>query len=181
MDFRLSPAHYVNGTLRTEQLPEIALHALEQGIESPSLIILAGIFPAETERILFYFHAALRELNLGLPQKRYAALLVAKEILEEILLGKRPVFEGVQKLLDDALDHYPFFEETRKYRFDSIGFAEPYGLFCSLDDLPFHRGFFRRKIPIEESVRKIEAELLSSLKAWQPRLQKELMESCQVY
>jgi hypothetical protein len=42
MNIHLAAAYWRLGVLRTERLPEIAVEALESGLDSPSVRILAG-------------------------------------------------------------------------------------------------------------------------------------------
>jgi len=43
MTFRQQISKYVTGNLTTEQLPDIAVTGLEEGLDTPSLCILAGL------------------------------------------------------------------------------------------------------------------------------------------
>ncbi len=121
-----------------------------------------------------YFFATLRELNLPLPDKRCAALTVAKAISEEIISGTRPVWEGVQKLLDEAINRYSFEEEDKKYVYDGICFSEVYGLFYSIDELPIKPAWPRQKtVSFEVQVSSLEQKLLQALRKWQAWLDHE--------
>lgn len=176
MDFSIALAWFENGSIGIRQLPDVALSALEQGYDSPSLRILAGLSDIEDAwKIEAYFSATLRELALTLPEKRCAALLVAKAISEECISGNRPVFEGVQKLLDEVINRYPFEQKNKKYAYDGIGFNEVYGLFDSLDELPFEAAWpWQKPIPYAAQVAALEQELLLSLHNWQAWLDAEL-------
>jgi hypothetical protein len=115
-------------------MPTIALQALEQGLDSPSLRILAGLRDNEDEFILRrYLEDTLRELSIELPNKRQAAILVALTIANDIFEYRRPVVEGVEDIIRKAIDTYPFHEEAIHHRYDSIGFEKVYVLFLNAE------------------------------------------------
>ena len=136
MTFRQNISRFVTGDINLRSLPEIALQALEQDLDTPSLRILAGLPNNENEFVIEkYFKDTLKELSIDLPHKRQAAIEVGLAIAEEIFEGKQKVFEGVQNIKWKAIDAYPFYEETKHYCYDSIGFEKAYGLFDTIDDL----------------------------------------------
>jgi hypothetical protein len=136
LTFRQNISRLVTGDIGLRSLPDIALQALEQNLDTPSLRILAGLSDNENEFVIDkYFKDTLKELSIDLPDKRRAAIEVGLAIADEILEGKQSVFEGVQNIKGKAIDAYPFYEETKDYCYDSIGFEKVYGLFDTIDDL----------------------------------------------
>ncbi len=124
------------GTESLRSIPNIALQALEQGLDTPSLYILAGFSDNDSEfEIIHYYGTALHELGIELPDKRNAAIQLGLSIADEIFDNKRSVIEGVMEIKNIAIDAYPFYKETKHYCYDSIGFEKVYGLLDQISDL----------------------------------------------
>ena len=148
-------------------MPDIAMQALEQGLDTPSLRILAGLSDNENEFVIDrYLSDTLWELSIELPGKRQAAIEVGLAIADEIFEGKRNVFEGVKDIKAQAIDAYPFYEETKHYCYDSIGFENAYGLFDSIDDLKVACNQWQTDRTNQELEDKLTKELLTALQQW---------------
>ena len=63
--------------LRRDELPDIALKALEEGYDTPSLRILAGL-GNDVWEIKEYLKLTLKEMGIELPNKSYAGLMLIK-------------------------------------------------------------------------------------------------------
>ena len=153
-------------------MPDVAFQALEQGMDSPSLRILAGLSENENEFLIdSYFRNALQELSIKLPDKRQAAIDVGLTIANEIFDGKRTIFQGVRDIRSEALDSYPFFEENIQYCYDSIGFEKIYGLYTTIEDL---RDAGTTQWQSDKTNKELEEELTKDLfielKIWTDRL-----------
>jgi hypothetical protein len=147
---------FVIGDIDLGAVPAIALQALEQGLDSPSLRILAGLQENENEFTLRrYLEATLRELSIEIPDKRKATLQVASHIANDIIAARKPVVEGVNELFL-KIDTYPFHEETKECRYDSIGLQEVYIIFINAE-WSHHTGS-----PDEN----LEQDLLTELITW---------------
>lgn len=94
------------GLILPEDLPEAALAALEDGFDSPSLRILAGLTKAESSEAWQLFNQTLAELNLLIPSKRDAVILLARKSAEQILNGKTNPYEGAKQIWELSL-HVP--------------------------------------------------------------------------
>lgn len=167
MNFRQQIAKYVTGNLTTDQLPDIGVKGLEEGFDTPSLCILAGLNKNESpSQIEHYFKMSLDELKIELPDKRQAAIEYAFAIVDEIIEGKKDVIEGTREIRYKAIDSYDFFSESKKYCYDSIGFESAYGLFDTYDELsnadrPWQKGKTNQQLMAETKV-----ELFEELKKW---------------
>lgn len=174
MTFKQQIAAFAIGNATSDQLPEIAISGIKEGLDSPSLWILAGLgekdHSIDKER---YFQASLDELGIVLPNKRKAALIAAQSIVEDILSKKIDVVAGVTLLQQQALDKYDFHSESKQFVYDSIGFAKAYGIYdthCELSasDHPWQEG----KTNAERLV-KVKQDLLVALKDWKQLLDNE--------
>jgi hypothetical protein len=88
--------------LPSEQLPTIAVSALENGYDSPSLRILAG----ETERIAStvgpLFVKALHELGIAIPDPASARMTVARYYARKIVDGSISPYQGARHIWRDV-------------------------------------------------------------------------------
>ena len=157
--------------MRTDQLPDIGLVGLEEGLDSPSLYILAGLSQSENPfQIDHYFKQTLRELNIPLPDKRQAALEYALAIVDEIVKEKKDVIDGTREIRYKAIDSYDFFSESKQYCYDSIGFEKAYGLFDTFDELSNADRPWQTDKTNEQLIQATKTELLEELKRWHDKL-----------
>jgi hypothetical protein len=172
LTFRLNIARFVTGDISLRSLPDIALQALEEGLDTPSLRVLAGLADNENGYVIEkYFKDTLKELSFELPDKRQAAIEVGLAIAEEIFEGKQKVFEGFQNIKWKAIDTYPFYEETKNYCYDSIGLEKAYGLFDTIDDLRNAGSTqWQTDKTNQELENEITKELMTELKVWVERM-----------
>ncbi len=167
MNFRQELTTYTAGDRKTDQLPDIAIAALEEGLDTPSLRILAGMSksdnPFELEK---YFKQTLEELHIQLPGDRQAALDYAVLITDQILSGDEDIISGTQDIFYIALHNFPFEKETKKYVYDSIGLENIYGLLDTYNDLrdadiPWQKGKTNQQL-----MDGVKVKLLAELKRW---------------
>lgn len=166
MTFRQNIARFVTGDLNLKLMPAMALDALEQGLDSPSLRSLASLGEDEEDHIIVRnLHDALQELSIELPSFTKAALEVGVVIADEILEGKREVFQGVEYLVGKITDQYGFFWDD-----DNVGFRVVYYL---LEDMEAMRNSGRISLqhdPTNELSVKLNNDLLAALKEWVTRM-----------
>ena len=134
------------GLLLSENLADVALLALEDGCDSPSLRILAGLTAIEADEARAMFDRALAELHSAVPSKRDAARCLARETAKEILSGTVAPYEGAKQIWELSLripdEHLP--------ELDSFVYAA-----SEWDDRPEDRHIF------EEGVAAAARELVS--------------------
>ena len=171
MNFRQQIAKYVTGNLTTDQLPEIGLAGLEEGLDTPSLCILAGLSKNESHfQIDHYFKLTLQELNIQLPDKRQAAIEYALAIVDEILENKKDVITGTSEIRYKAIDSYDFFSESKQYCYDSIGFETAYGLFDAIDELSCANTSWHTDKTNDHLIAETKAKLFEELKRWKDKI-----------
>lgn len=171
MNFRQQIAKYVTGNLTTDQLPDIGVTGLEEGLDTPSLCILAGLSKNESPfQIDHYFKLTLDELNIQLPDKRQAAIEYALAIVDEILEDKKDVIIGTREIRYKAIDSYDFFSESKKYCYDSIGFEKAYGLFDTFDELSNADRPWQTEKTKEQLMTENRTELFEELKRWKDKI-----------
>ena len=171
MNFRQQIAKYVSGNMTTGQLPDIGITGLEEGLDSPSLCILAGLSEYENPfQIEHYFNLALKELKINLPDRRQAAIEYALALVDEIIKGNIEVIDGTREIRYKAIDSYDFFSESKQYCYDSIGFEKAYGLFDTFDELSVADTPWQTDKTNEQLMQETKIELLEELKRWRDKL-----------
>lgn len=94
----ITAAQLALGLLLAESLPAVACQALEDGLDSPSLRILAGLTPIEVGEARALFGRVLAELKVLPPSDRQAVLLLARQAASEILSGALTPYQGARAI-----------------------------------------------------------------------------------
>ncbi len=167
MNFRQHVAKYVTRNMTSSQLPALGVIGLEEGLDTPSLLILAGLGANESHfTITQYFKLSLEELQITLPDERTAALEYALAVVDDIVKGEMDIIEGMEEVVFKALYSYDFHSENRIYVFDSIGFEKSYGLLGTYDDLCNADKPWQPEKTNQQLMTEVKDELLEELKQW---------------
>jgi hypothetical protein len=94
----LAVSKVVLGLLRSDDLAGVAVQALEDGCDSPSLRILAGLNASEADETRRMFDQVLSELDVAVPSKRDAVIRLARETAKEILVGTTGTYPGAKQI-----------------------------------------------------------------------------------
>ena len=94
----LAASKFVLGLLRSDDLVGVAVQALEDGCDSRSLRVLAGLTEAEVDEAKATFDRVLSELSVAVPSKRDAVILLARKIAREILVGATGPYVGAKQI-----------------------------------------------------------------------------------
>jgi hypothetical protein len=97
-DFRLLAAKDLLDFVGPDAMPPAATRALVEGIDSPSVRQLAGMDGADNEDLRATFRSVLRELEIEIPSRREAAILVATEVARGITQGTISPYEGATEI-----------------------------------------------------------------------------------
>ena len=156
----------MTGKATTSQLPEIAIIGLEEGLDSPSLRILAGLNQNENPfQVEDYFSKTLQELNIQLPDKRQATIEFAVAIAEQTIAGKIDLILGTKQMIE-TIHTYDFFSDSKNYCYDSIGFENVYGVYYNYDDLVNADHPWQVNKTNDELIVEVKVELLEALRKW---------------
>jgi hypothetical protein len=102
MKFIENIANYVLENVSTRYFPEMAMKALEENIESESIIILAGMTENDnTFELEQYFNSALKELQIELPEKLLSAKILIRYYLNYMIGNRKEAFETMQRIDND--------------------------------------------------------------------------------
>ena len=157
--------------MTSDQLPDIGMTGLEEGLDTPSLCILAGLSKNESPfDIEHYFKLALDELKITLPGKREAALEYAIGIVGEIVEGKKDIIKGAREICFKAIDSFDFYSENKYYCYDSIGFEKVYGLYDTFVELSNADRPWQTEKTNEQLMAETKTELFEELKKWRDKI-----------
>jgi hypothetical protein len=171
MNFKQQLSNYILGNLETSDLPKVGIVGLESGLDSESLIILAGLSEKDNLfEIDAYFKKALDELEIQLPDKRTAAIDVITYYADLIKNKQIDSYLGIEKIVDEVLYKTDLFDKSEKYVYDYIGFEKIYGLYdtcCELEcaDRPRDKEKTNDEL-IEDCKRDIIIEIKKWLAEW---------------
>ena len=138
MKLELAAALIELGRLDVHTLPDLAVEWLIDGIESESLILLAGETSyatayADSNDLRDQFRAVLGELGIATPTLAQAAVLLRDQIARDIVSGSLLPAEGARKLVDlqqETEEEFP----GGPFVGSGFGIATIYGLYYSYDE-----------------------------------------------
>jgi hypothetical protein len=93
----------VLGLSAPAELVNAAVRSLEEGHDSPSLRLLAGLTPTETAKAEELFDGALAELSLLRPSKRDAVMSLALATADAVSSGAMTPSEGARRIWEFTL------------------------------------------------------------------------------
>ena len=96
-----------------DAMPPEATRVLLEGIDSPSVRQLAGMDGADSDDVRATFRSVLRELDIEIPSRREAAILVATEVARGITQGIVSPYEGATEIwgiVTSSREHLPEFD-----------------------------------------------------------------------
>ena len=100
---REAMAKVVLGTVRADELVEIAIEALHYGHDSPSLRALAGLTTSELEDAKELFRRACAETAVEIPSAKEATICLAQGVARRILIGSTTAYEGAKEIWELSL------------------------------------------------------------------------------
>jgi len=138
MTFKEKVARYIIGLYSYSHMPEIALTALEEGIESESLLILAGMNDKDpTYERQKYFDNGIEEINFTYPNKKEAGFILLKYNLEQMVKNPDSAFEIMQRIENEIflpIFHKEELQDEKKYVGQELGMEHIYTWYRELQD-----------------------------------------------
>ena len=107
-------AKWALGLVPAEALPRLATNALEAGLDTPALRLVAGELHPTRDETGVLFDEALDELGVKVPDRSRAALIVAKDYATQIADGTLSPYQGARQIwelhveAEGALELGPF-------------------------------------------------------------------------
>ncbi len=168
MTFNEKIADYVLGNRTRTQYPNIALSALEEDLESESLLIICGMTEEDNSYELEqYFNNMLGELEVQLPTKLEAANTLISYYLNKMIAEPRMGFSIMTKIQNEiyyAEEWEQLIPETEKmFVGQELGLQHMYTWYRELQDQEDgSRLFYHNDLP----KRKFEENLVDEAKKW---------------
>ena len=97
-------AKWVLGLIPSQALPQIATDALAAGLDSPALRELAGELHPTLDASGRLLEEILDELNVGIPDRTRAGLILARTYAAQITHGSLSPYEGARQIWNIQLD-----------------------------------------------------------------------------
>ena len=172
MEFKNLLTKYFFQKLPTMSLQDVAIKGLEEGLNSPSLAILAGLAKNETPSVIdYYLEQTLSELNMKkYPTTKEGALEYAVALIDEIVLSQKDIIEGTKEIIDDVLFNFNFDADVKFSVFDGIGFNKAYSLYYTYDDLETSDYNWQAGKTNQELMDEVKRDLLSELLIWKEKI-----------
>lgn len=182
MTFKEKIANFVLGNHSIVQLPEIAIVALNEGLESESLLILAGMSNKDnTFEIETCFKKSIEELGYELPNKISSAKIVLEFYLRLILIKNEKAFDIMSIINNKIYRQFDWEKEPKrkgkKYVGDELGLERMFTWYRELQDLEDNGVLlFFKDLPKEKQKEKFEWHLVNEAKELLNKLNKEKLD-----
>lgn len=125
----------------SENIPQLAITALDQGYDSSSLRILAGLIPNidNSWEINDYFKKSLIELGIEELSSGQSCLVLIRYYLQQIIDGTITPFDGLEKIIkkiyyNSEFQSYKMEVVNKEYKHNYLGIEVFYGLYYQYDD-----------------------------------------------
>lgn len=152
-------ALYALGYMPSESMPKLATRWLVEGLDTPSMRLLAGETNPIMSDVAPLFEAVLQELAIDLPNKREAALTLLEAYLRQMVSGALDPYEGMA-LIDSQLNQ-PDIAPATKYVGDGLGIERLFTWYRELQDAEDGSTlFYYTDLPVEESVVRFREHLI---------------------
>ena len=180
MNFIEKIANYRLGNISRSQFPDIAMTALNENIESDSILILAGMSDRDnTFELEQYFNKSLEELNISLPDKLISAKILIRYYLNEIILNQNEVFKIMQIIDNEIYKQVDWVSELnisrKEFVGEELGLERMYTWYRELQD--FEDGsmlLYYNDLPKEKQKDKFEEHLIVEAKELKEKIDKEI-------
>jgi hypothetical protein len=137
MNWKLELAKSLFGLRHIGSFPDLATEAMGEGVDTPSLRVLAGLSPVQgnNEEITEYLQKTLRELEVDWPSEEEAAWLLLRYYIDAIIDGAIDPHAGLHTIISKIYRRMRWSESDKHYAGDSIKIEKLYGLCDTFDDL----------------------------------------------
>jgi len=167
MNFKQLISSYILGNLTTSALPKIGLTGLMSGLDSESLVILAGLSEKDNPfEIKAYFLKALDELDIELPDETIAAMDIITYYANMIRNNQIDSFLGIEKIVKEVLYKTDAIAKNIKFAYDGVGFEKIYSLYDTCCDLEYADRPWDNKKTNNELIKECKKEIEIEIEKW---------------
>jgi hypothetical protein len=172
LTFKEKIADYVLGNRTTSRFPDIAINGLEEGNESESLLILAGMSENDNNfELEQYFSQMLLELGFELPSKLEAADILITFYLTKMVNEPENGFDLMTKIHNEIYHANEWIETNpelkKEFVGEELGIQHLYTWYRELQD--FGDGsmlLYHNDLPHLEQKKKFEDQLIAAAENW---------------
>lgn len=159
MNFQQKLAHIVLGHNSNFDLIKAAEVGLEEGLDSISLAITAGLSENENSLVLKeYFEKALKELAIKLPNQEEAMITLISYYSDKVLKHDLGVFEGITKIYEVVSNDC-----------NSLHWSDFVGHYHEHDDLVHNWIRAENEEKQREWIRESEKAIIAELQNWKEK------------
>lgn len=164
---RITAAYHRLGLATGPELVEAADAAMLAGVESPSLVLLAGETNPALDDAAPLFEQALAKLGVPMPSTREACLLVVADRLQRAVVGEESASEAVLFLHYHHVRSAPAPDVTEAYLCKTLGLGGLIEAAWELDAILESPECLAAEGKTRDELRAgMEAELLDLARAW---------------
>lgn len=180
MNFQEKLANYVLANLSISQFSDIALTGLRQGVESESLLILAGMSSIDNPfELQTYFDKSLQELGITLPNKIEAAKVLLRYYLGKMIAHPESALEVMRSVDNDVYHKVNWLKELgvkeKKFVGEELGLERLYTWYRELQDFEDDGMLlYYNELPKEEQMQKFKEHLVEEAKVLKIKIDKEI-------
>ena len=180
MNFQEKLAAYVLGNLSFSHFPGIAFTGLRHGIESESLLILAGMSNRDNAfELQNYFDKSLRELDISPPSKIEAAKILLSYYLGEMIAHPERAFEVMCTVDNDIYHRVNWLKELgvkeKKFVGEELGLERLYTWYRELQDFEDDGMLlYYNDLPKEKQKQKFNEHLVEEAKVLKIKIDNEI-------
>ena len=137
MPFHTDLLRFELGLAQADVLPNVAVEALESGIDSPGLRLLASysLIPDDPQGVADAYRQVRRELPDFAPSRQEAAFCLLEVFLAQIVSGQVPPDVGVDRIVTQVYRQGDWDDRNVHCVGDSLGIELLYSLWDAIDDL----------------------------------------------
>lgn len=132
---RIEAARYRLGVASCVDLVKAAEAALSSGLESQSLVFLAGEANPALQDVAPLFERTLRELGMDVPDEAKACWIVIRHHMERIVEREVEPLDGVRAILNEVFDRAGLDGQSKQFLGDSHDLHRVLGNFYGVDDI----------------------------------------------
>jgi hypothetical protein len=180
MNFIEKIANYCLVNFTTKDFPDIAITALQEGIESESIIILAGMSSLDNSfELQQYFDRSIDELEMSLPTKYTSAQLLLRYYLDKMVKHPESAFKTMSIIDDEIFEQIDWKKELNineiKYWGEELGLEKVYTWYRELQD--FEDGdalLYYNELPRMQQKEKLQMNLIKEAIRLRANIDKEI-------
>jgi hypothetical protein len=135
VNWKLEIARLEFGLRRIESIPELACDALQEGQDTPSLRILAGLNGSDTDDTREYMKRAVEELGIVYPTLEESGWEVIRYFIDGMISGEVDPVDALRTIIWRVYHRMDGLWRDTHYVADGIGFHKLYGLYWEFDDV----------------------------------------------